>query len=373
MWPLLFFLISVSALAHATYTDLKDRTVSDRLTYTLIFGGLALQFIRALTANDMGIIFTAAALTLATFAGAWMLWKLGVWAGGDVKLFTGIAALNPFNESIIQHVTGIHQLLLQPITLPIFPLTLFLFSVFCMLPAGTAIALPTLLKNKSLRSELRTELIRRTSQIIQLMSALIGLGILLEKMQLNGWLVLPLLLLLGIVPSIPRKTTVGALALIGMWFLETGWMIRLLEGTIPLLLLYLLIWFFTRARTQAFTSTKKITELTEGEITGETIAEQEGVMTRIPFPSGRSIINDLKAKRMDALMNWMNPAGRLLAASRSAAGSTAEQLQQLKTATESGRIKNHILIKKSAPFVPAILLAYLLLQALGDPLWNLIL
>ena len=68
-FPIFFFIISVIALIIATFTDLKERIVSNKLTFSLIFGGLILQGIRSLLANDPSIIIVTGAVTFATAAG----------------------------------------------------------------------------------------------------------------------------------------------------------------------------------------------------------------------------------------------------------------------------------------------------------------
>ena len=60
---------------------------------------------------------------------------MGLWAGGDVKLLTGISALNPVNLNIAQQF-GLSIVAFSTLNLPIFPITFFIFSIFSMLPYG---------------------------------------------------------------------------------------------------------------------------------------------------------------------------------------------------------------------------------------------
>lgn len=66
--------------------------------------GLALNGIYAFMIASPALIITTLIYTAAIFIFGYIFWKFGAWAGGDVKLFTALAALYHF----LQHfsVTG---------------------------------------------------------------------------------------------------------------------------------------------------------------------------------------------------------------------------------------------------------------------------
>ena len=137
MFFLIFFFISFIGLIIATITDLKNRIVSNKLTYPLIVIGIALHLIQVFFAENTLISINsliAFAVPAITFVCGYGLWKLGVWAGGDVKMFTALAALNPLNPNLLGPHFG--YWFFESISLPLFPLTLFLFSILAMLPSG---------------------------------------------------------------------------------------------------------------------------------------------------------------------------------------------------------------------------------------------
>ena len=76
---------------------------------------------------------------------------------------------------------------------------------------------------------------------------------------------------------------------------------------------------------------------------------------------------------MEGLKEYMNPKGKEVISSRKARGVTDEEIAELKKYVNEGLLENKMRIKMSAPFVPAIIIAYLVLNIVGDLLWNLIL
>lgn len=84
----------------AAIYDVKDNIVPDRLTYTLLFFGLFSNLILSLISNNLKFILASIISMVITFAITYMLWKLNMWGGGDVKLFTAIATVIPSGLNI---------------------------------------------------------------------------------------------------------------------------------------------------------------------------------------------------------------------------------------------------------------------------------
>ena len=85
---IVFFLI-------ASYTDIKRRDVPESLTIGLIGMGLFLHLLESLMNSDAGFIISSTYMTVLAFAFSYFLYRMGAWAGGDVKLFTGLGAILP--------------------------------------------------------------------------------------------------------------------------------------------------------------------------------------------------------------------------------------------------------------------------------------
>lgn len=96
-------------------------------------------------------------------------------------------------------------------------------------------------------------------------------------------------------------------------------------------------------------------------------------MQRIPQIEIKRIINYLATNKLQELKEYLQPSGRVIASSRKAMGLTEEQINELKELARKGKIEDNIEVKLSAPFVPAMLIAYLVLNAVGDALWALVL
>jgi len=86
---IVFFLI-------ASYTDIKRREVPETLTIGLIGTGLFLHLLESLMKSDPGFIISSAYMAVLAFAFSYFLYRIGAWAGGDVKLFTGLGAILPY-------------------------------------------------------------------------------------------------------------------------------------------------------------------------------------------------------------------------------------------------------------------------------------
>ncbi len=91
------FLLLVGAviLAVATYTDVRERVIPDWLNYSVIAVFLPVS------TYFYGL--NALLVVLTTFFFAYCLYRIGVWAGGDVKLFTALSAVCPCSFSVLGH------------------------------------------------------------------------------------------------------------------------------------------------------------------------------------------------------------------------------------------------------------------------------
>ena len=81
------------------------------------------------------------------------------------------------------------------------------------------------------------------------------------------------------------------------------------------------------------------------------------------------IIKNLKDNNVNALMQMLSPKGKTVVSSSKAAGVTQKEIKELRELQKKGKIGEKIKIKLSAPFIPAVLIAYLALNVIGDFLW----
>ena len=370
---LLFFSISLVALFIATYTDLRERIVSDRLIAAIIFLGLVVHGYSALTTWSYENFLLSVSVAIATFIGAYAFWKLGVWAGGDVKLFTAIAFLNPVNYGFLRDIMGIKDGIFASSALPIFPLTLFVYSVFAMLPYGAALSFGKVLKDRGLKKKISERLWKGCLDVVVFAGLIAAFSVFLKS--LGAPVFIAALFVFAL--SFFRKFLYG---IIGVIFVVLALAIDFTPtvqqfgiALLSLLPLYIILQLYLMSREDVLVMRKKITGLSEGEIAGENIMLENGKPERISRMSLGTIINNIRNNRFDLIRQSLNPAGEVLASERSAGGLTQGQIKTLQRLVSEGKLEDVIKIKDSAPFVPAVLIAYLALQITGDIIWNLIL
>ena len=370
---LLFFSISLVSLFIATYTDLRERIVSDRLIAAIIFLGLVVHGYSALTTWSYENFLLAVSVAIATFVGAYAFWKLGVWAGGDVKLFTAIAFLNPVNYGFLRDLAGLKDGIFASSALPIFPLTLFVYSVFAMLPYGAALSFGKVLKDKGLKKKISERLWKGALDVVVFAGLIAAFSVFLKS--LGAPVFIAALFVFAL--SFFRKFLYGIIGAIfvvlalAVDFTPTVQQFGL--ALLSLLPLYIILQLYLMSREDVLVMRKKITELSEGEIAGENIMLENGKPERISGMSLGTIINNVRNNRFDLIRQSLNPTGEVLASERSAGGLTQGQIKILQRLVSEGKLEDVIKIKDSAPFVPAVLIAYLALQITGDIIWNLIL
>lgn len=84
----------------AAIYDVKRNIVPDLLTYSLLIFGLFSNLVLSIISNNIRFILASIISLLITYSITYMLWKLNMWGGGDVKLFTAIATVIPSGLNI---------------------------------------------------------------------------------------------------------------------------------------------------------------------------------------------------------------------------------------------------------------------------------
>ena len=380
MNPFLFsyFFISLLLLIIGSYTDFKERIISNKLTYGGIILGILIHLISSWQLNDYSIVLIAVIVTIATFIASWGLWKIGVWAGGDVKLFTALAALNPFNLGIIRDLLGLKFGLLASISIPVFPLTLFIFSIISMLPYGMLLSIKTLKEKKELRKELKEELKQKFVQAVKLVALITGLNFVLVNVLgiSNGILLFALTVVVIILSTrINWKIMIVIIGLLFGYSLYINFneiLTNFLIGTISLYAIYVLLKMFSFSRKYTLKKTIKVNELEEGMIPAFSLYEVEGkIIEKKPLNMG-NIINNIRSNKLEALLQELKPKGKEIISNKRAAGIEEKEIQELKKLMQEKKISEKIEIKLTAPMIPAVLIGYILVNLAGDLIWNLI-
>lgn len=84
------FLVTMCCII-ATYTDVKSQTIPNKLTFSLFLIGIVLGTFYFYKVGSLNIFYYCSILLVYLFS--YVLWYFGVWAGGDVKLFTAISTI----------------------------------------------------------------------------------------------------------------------------------------------------------------------------------------------------------------------------------------------------------------------------------------
>ena len=132
----------------AAYTDVKRQIIPNELTFTTLIIGITLVSLYYSLINEFNLFYYLSIVMVFVFS--YILWILGIWAGGDVKLFTAISSLLiPEFLTVIPHVS------FYGITFPYHLLTfklptlLLIFnSVLSVIPVVLSIAFYNIVKNK---------------------------------------------------------------------------------------------------------------------------------------------------------------------------------------------------------------------------------
>lgn len=371
MFYLVAFSISIIGLIIATYTDFKERIISNKLNYTLLFSGFILQGIMSYYYNDYMILGIAVVVTLLTFFGSYLLWKAGVWAGGDVKLMTALAALNPFNPNLLYNL-GFEIPLFESISLPLFPLSLFIFSVFAMLPYGALLTLNAVRKKTEMKKEILRDVKDKMKVSVETSIGLVGISSVIAFFGIPWLIIFPAIFLFYKIPGIAKKITAVLIFAFAFYINSANAIYNAVILYILIIFIYSLIKFYFYSK-KALEKEIPLDELEEGDIPAETVLFSEGKVIKKPQISIKTIIKYFKDNNLEGLKKYMNPKGREIISARKARGVTDEEIAELKKLQKEGLLENKMRIKMSAPFVPAVLIGYVMLNIVGDLIWNLIL
>lgn len=292
--------VTLLLLGFATVFDLFERRIPDWLTYSATAFGLVFWLLVG--------YYPVILYVVCTFVISYLLYRIGLWAGGDVKLFTAFAALNP------------HLISVFGFEIPA-PLLLFLLSIFAAFILSFPVMLAVILFRRDLRAKLfsnfRLILIKAFS-ISVLVNAFGIAGIIFTFLPFPAELFAALATLLWR-PSARFLSAFGMIVLISIF-------LRVLS-----------------MRSYVFRQEKTVDELKEGDVPADFITE-DGVI--IPFSWKTAVLAE-----MGMISVRINPLR--------AAGLYSEDIEWLRS-----KGIRRISVRTAMPYVPFVLVAYLFILAL---------
>jgi preflagellin peptidase FlaK len=303
---MIYAIVAVIFFLIASYTDLKRREVPETLTIGLIGTGLFLHLLESLMKSDPGFIISSVYMAVLAFVFSYSLYRIGAWAGGDVKLFTGLGAILPYYGHF-----------------DYFPFLVFASTFIAALPFIAIYIGYFFIRVRKLREMIKPVLSKDFKRAIFSAAYVVASYEMVALSGLHLAFTIPLVYILYKIKRFSLPFIV--IPLIFFYLSDTMAFLAYFASIAALsFLLFFGINSFKIARENILRTTVKTKDLEEGMIPAENI-----------------YIGKVK-----------------VADSRNADGLTAEEMRKLKKA------RKEIRVKLSIPFVPVILLGMILLMLL---------
>ena len=139
---LIQLIITILFCILAAICDIRDNFVPEKLTYLLLFFGLVSNLILSIISNNIKFILASFISMFVTYVITYLLWKLKMWGGGDVMLFTAIATVIP-NGLEINFLNIFPQLSIYP-----FAFSVIVNSILVSFPFLMIFFIHLLIKNE---------------------------------------------------------------------------------------------------------------------------------------------------------------------------------------------------------------------------------
>ncbi len=327
MWNYIYPSIALAVLLTLSYTDIKERIAPREITYGLIIAGLGLHTAQSALQQNLQPILYSLFGTITMFALAYLIYLMGGWAGGDVKLFTGLGAIIPFYGAI------------SNITYPIpFPILILASSTIAILPFTIIYAVYELIKEKT--TELKEDIKKSLPKSIYSGFILTGALYLTTVINIHpgsAILIAPFIYIAK-EPGYPVTAFLFTLSIIEE---PTGTLRYLMIFVSLSILLITGIKTYKSIKKNVLREEKQIEELKEGYIPAEDVWRKE---------------ESQELKKEEPTFFRFRKEGKIIIDSRRARGLTEEEIKTL----EDSEI-NKIKIKKSLPFIPILTLGFIIL------------
>jgi preflagellin peptidase FlaK len=373
--PLISIIIALAACIYASYSDLKEGVIRNKLTFPLIAIGIILNAIYVFTSTaDLFLLIECVVVTAFIFVLGYIFWKMGAWAGGDVKLFTALAALIPFYAIPFYPAIVSYQILGTqfPVvaTYP-FPITLIINSILSILPFLLIFVFYIAVKNKphligKLLSPIKEY--KKNLVLTLVVTSAVTLTYTLTA-QLNIQIILLSLILIYllslVISKIPNKVKAVLVSIVTVYALITNLQVTIygiILIFISIVVLEILKNLLTSVSKEALQDDYNIHDLKEGMIPAYSVYEKDEVV----YVDERSFYSRLKEGIKKGDPSLINPPKGKLMVNSMAAGLTEEDIKFLKDLSTQEKIDDKFRIKKGVPFAPSILIGLIISLFLGD-------
>ena len=332
----------------ATFTDVKKQIIPNKLTLTSILVGLTLSTIYYYLTGIFNVFYYVSVIIVFLFS--YLLWKLGVWAGGDVKLFTAIATL--LNYDFIDILPRYTFFTINfPVNFLSFKIPTFIVvfnSLISVLPLIVIYISYVIIKEKPYLIGRLRESIHFNQVLLSLNSLIISYQIIhylnIDFMALKWITLISLSLLLSRLIKNKYSLMVISVLIIFYHFFTSNILLYLLQFLLMLILVTLIKIFKNGIIKEALTSYMPVKDLKDGMILSKSLYQND---EKYFFKSYISLLNN-------------ENRGNLIIES-SVSGLTNPDIQLIKNLN-----LKEVPIKKSLSFAPFILSGLILTLFFGN-------
>ena len=367
-FSLFLFSTTLLFLITASFFDLKYRIIPNRLIFFILIIGVVTKITQAIVLSEVNIFLNAFLSFIITVFVCYILWEIGLFAGGDLKLFSAVSFLNPFNLNFLNFFYNFGI-----ISQPIFSLTLIITSIISTAPLliiqslylfvfrGHHFVLWDIYKSKNTFSSFINSVLTLffltsflnlfSLSVPYLFFLIFSLFFILffrkleKKNKLHFYYFISFLYMLLIVYSLIFGVKVFN-------FLD------LLTIIIIIKLLFFFVTIYRIISEKILVDKKPLSSLKEGDVTLNNYYKvgYKVIEKKVNFINYfKQIINNSYSKN-------------LIIDSRKVGGLREEDITFLKSSYKHN-LDKEILLKKTIPFTPSVLIAYLLLNIFGDFIW----
>jgi len=372
---LFYFLITVLFLFTSTIYDLKYRMIPNKLILLFLIIGFITVILQAIFFKSFNIFTNAMISLVVTIVLGYLLWEIGLFAGGDVKLFIVISILDPINPNYFVYLLG------TTVTkTPIFSINLLLTSILCVIPVLVVIAiykfifnkyyliLFNLLKKKSTYISIFNSIfliyfITSFSNIFSLTTPIILIYIFsiafliffnkIEKYNVKYFYYF-LIVLYGLLFLFADLSNTTSLAIFKLS--------DLIDISLIIISIYFLVVIYRIISVHVFSKEVDIKQLKEGDVT----------FNNYYFYKNKLTVKKTGLLKTISQMLFKNYYKHLIIDSSKVGGLNSQDIRFLNKLYSNNSIDRKIKLKKTIPFTIYVLVAYILLNFIGDVVWSLL-
>ena len=369
------FLITLLFLIISTIYDFKYRIIPNKLILLFLIIGFITIILQTIFLHSFSIFVNSMISLGITIILGYLLWEIGLFAGGDVKLFIVISILNPVNLNYFGY------LLNTTVTkTPVFSINLLLTSILCVIPVLVVIAiykfifnkyyliLYNILKKKSTYISIFNSIfliyfITSFSNIFALSTPIILIYIFsiiflifFNKVQKHNekyfyYFLLILYALLFLFTYLSKSISSNIFKLSD-----------LINISLIIISIYFLVVIYRIISNYIFSKEIDIKYLKEGDVT----------FNNYYFYKNKLIVKDTGFLKTITQMLSGKYYNHLIIDSSKVGGLNKQDIKFLNKLYSNNSIDRNIKLKKTIPFTIYVLIAYILLNFIGDVVWSLL-